>query len=232
MEMQTQNRRRAKSVTLPNSRWTSYAAAGAATALAGVGTAEADIHYSGPINALFASQSGVAQTFALQNNAAIRFVNVATQSSSAGVALFRLDGAAVSNQFRGIAAGNFRYPDRLENGQLVSGGAFANFNANFFATLAYGGGYDNSQFLAPGVGFIGFRFNVGNGMQFGWARVDMAGAPDNSFTLVDYAWGDAGDAIRAGQTVIPEPGSLGLLAVGAVGLVFWRKRRAAAAPNS
>jgi hypothetical protein len=221
------NAKRTTSVSLSTSRWSAYAAAGAATALAGAGTAEADIHYSGAINAFFASQSSVVQSFALQNNAILRFVNIATGSSSGGVALFRVQGAAVSNQFRGLAAGNFRYPERLNSNVPVSGGAFTNFNANFFATLAYGGGYTNSQFLNPGVGFIGFRFNTGAGIQYGWARVNMGGAPDNSFTLVDYAWGDPGDMIRAGQTVIPEPGSLGLLAVGAVGLLFWRKRRSA-----
>src|SRR3712207_4468997 len=108
--MSLQNRRRGAPVSLSNSRWTAYAAAGAATALAGVGTAEADIHYSGQINAFFGSQSSVAQSFALQNNAVLRFVNVATASYYAGVALFRLQGAAVMNQFRGVADGNFRYP--------------------------------------------------------------------------------------------------------------------------
>src|SRR4051812_24585321 len=233
--MKQPNSRRTKVVSLPNSRWTAYAAAGAASALAGAGSAEAAIHYSGPINAVFASGSSVAQTFALDNAAVLRFVNILTGSSSAGVALFRIQGAAVSNQFRGIAAGNFRYPERLNLDAPVSAGApgaFANFNANFFATLAYGGGYTNSQFLAPGIGFIGFRFNGGSGPEYGWARVNMNGAPDNGFTLIDYAWGDVGTPIRAGQTAIPEPGSLGLLAVGAAGLLVWRKRRAAATQNS
>ena len=230
MTMPLQNRRRSTPVSLPNSRWTAYAAAGAATALAGVGTAEAEIHYSGQINAFFASQSSVAQSFALQNNAILRFVNVATQSSLAGVALFRIQGAAVMNQFRGIADGSFRYPDRLGSDQLVSAGNFVNFNGNFFATLAYGYGYDNSQFLSAGLGFIAFRFDVGNGVQYGWARVNMNGSPDNGFTLIDYAWGDPGDVIRTGQ--VPEPGSLGLLAVGAVGILLWRKRRSAASQDS
>ena len=227
-----QHARRNRLITLPNSRWTAYAAAGAATALTGVGSAEAAIHYSGPINAVFPAGSSVQQSFALDNAAVIRFVNVLTGSSSGGVALFRLQGAAVSNQFRGIAAGSFRYPERLASNAPVSGGAFTNFNANFFATLAYGGGYANSQFLGAGVGFIGFRFNGGGGTEYGWARVNMEGSPGNGFTLIDYAWADTGTQIRAGQTAIPEPSSLGLLAAGAAGLLAWRKRRAAAATQN
>ena len=55
----------------------------------------------------------------------------------------------------------------------------------------------------------------------------MDGAPGNSFTVVDYAYGDAGDSVDTGQ--VPEPGSLALLALGGAGLIAWRKRRSAKA---
>ena len=66
------------------------------------------------------------------------------------------------------------------------------------------------------------------------------------FVVRDYAWGDPGDKIKAGQTQLHEDeaqvapqaaknaeaapladsqGSLGLLALGAVGLQAWRKSR-------
>lgn len=205
-----------------------YATAGAATALAGVNSAEADIHYSGMLNVPFPAQSSSVGTFALDNGAVIRFANINSYYSSAGVALFRIQGAAVSNMFRGSAVGGFRYPSNLASNALVSGGPFAAHNANFFATLAYAGGFAHSKFLAAGTGFIGFRFNGGGGIEYGWARVTMEGAPGNGFTLVDYAWGDTGTAIMAGQTAVPEPGSLGLLAIGAAGLLFWRKQRSKA----
>ena len=52
---------------------------------------------------------------------------------------------------------------------------------------------------------------------------------DNDFWLVDYAYADPGEPIRAGQTssndMVPNEGSLGGLALGAAGLLAWRKRR-------
>ncbi len=167
---------------------------------------------------------GPIQQFALDNGAVIRFVDSAV--TGGGAALFRIQGAAASNQVRGIAAGAYRYAERVAANALVSGGAFVNHNAGYFATLAFANGFTNSQFLTPGIGFIGFRFNGGTGIEYGWARVNMtSGAPNNTFTLVDYAWANTGTPIRTGQTAVPEPGSLGLLAVGAAGLVLWRRRR-------
>jgi hypothetical protein len=51
-----------------------------------------------------------------------------------------------------------------------------------------------------------------------------------SFTVLDYAWADPGEPIKTGQTsssgtVIPEESSLGGLALGAVGITLWRRRR-------
>ena len=54
-----------------------------------------------------------------------------------------------------------------------------------------------------------------------------------SFILLDYAYADPGEGLRAGQTSegtlsdeqAPDQGSLGGLALGAVGLLAWRKSR-------
>jgi hypothetical protein len=48
-------------------------------------------------------------------------------------------------------------------------------------------------------------------------------AKGNTFTLIDYAFGDVGEAIATGQ--IPEPNSLAFLAFGGAGLLAWRKWR-------
>src|SRR5207253_4584461 len=95
----------------------------------------------------------------------------------------------------------------------------------------------------------GFRFNSGAGKQYGWVRIKWGGCSANKYILKDYAWGDPGDQIKAGQTQLHEDGtqvapqaaksadaapaaagtqgSLGLLALGAVGLQAWRRSRRA-----
>jgi len=56
--------------------------------------------------------------------------------------------------------------------------------------------------------------------------------PNQNFRLIDYAYGDLGDSVGAGQKSghdMVELESLGGLAVGAVGLLAWRNRRSQAA---
>ena len=85
-------------------------------------------------------------------------------------------------------------------------------------------------------GFIGFKDPAG---QFGWMRVEVSdtGSPSypNELTVLDYAYDNTpGEAIDAGDTgtsATPEPDSvaLGLLALGASGILSWRRRRTEAA---
>ena len=50
--------RRTNLVLLRNSRWVAYTSAGAATALAGIASAEAAIHYSGMVDRRFDASAG------------------------------------------------------------------------------------------------------------------------------------------------------------------------------
>jgi hypothetical protein len=97
-------------------------------------------------------------------------------------------------------------------------------------------GVDSStfgHFRQPGVGAIGFEFNAGAGAQYGWVRIKTTGAPNFDLIVVDYAWGDPKQKIKTGQKKAhlassqskPDLGSLGLLAVGATGLLAWREGR-------
>ena len=205
-------------------RWAAYAAAGAATAVGTVTTAEADIHYSGIINLSIRDTNefdGEFQLFGLNTTGGALVLSPAhagVSSTGDGIAAIFGNGVLTANGgtagpgvAAGMSVGGFYYVSRLPYGQFASALNFLNYG---LMTMAWRAGYTSSQFLDPGQGYIGIRFDVGNGTQFGWLRVDMDGEPYNGYTLIDWAYADAGESIYTGQTAIPEPGSLGLLAAG------------------
>ena len=134
---------------------------------------------------------------------------------------------------RGFSIGSSDgYVSKLRFGQNISSGLFGIYcNAdNGFLAVGDQIGY----WTDPGIGYIGFRINKGGSFQYGWMRVRMTGRPQNGFALLDYAYGDAGERVRAGQRssnegVPPDEGSLGWLALGAAGLLAWRKSRSRSA---
>ncbi len=209
-------------------RWITYAAAGTATAMVAANDAEASILYSGTLNTPVSgagsfSSNGfrvplktlgagthIIGSFTHHDNETARFLPAAANHG-------RVAGSTVGNYGQAyafklatganIAAQNLIFPINYGGNAML---AFVDWHtAN--------GGF--SQFSSPGIGFVGFSFNIGAGVQDGWARVNMQGAPVNRYTLVDYAYGSVGQAITAGQTAVPEPASLGLFALGAAGLL-------------
>jgi MYXO-CTERM domain-containing protein len=146
-----------------------------------------------------------------------------------GADLFNIVGIA-SAAFRGSET--YRhfagYVSKLSFGQRIPRGHFT--QAPYGGVLASAqNGFNRGQWLSPGYGFIGFSFNNGAGVQYGWARIRMSGVPQLDFKLLDYAYADPGEPIRAGQISsdeqAPDQGSLGWLALGALGLLAWRKSR-------
>lgn len=220
-----------KSANLTNSRWVAYGLAGAATAL-GATAAEAEIHYSGPVNVQVAFSEN---TFPLSHGALLWFEHSQTTTDYTK-ALFELRGAAVSNGWQSDEPyPNQHVPENLARRQLVS---TRNFGSGLVA-LAVSPSSQGYEFNSAGYAYLGFRFNTGAGTQYGWARLKMRGdrrSPKNAFYVVDYAWADAGERIRAGQTssaareqtALSPAGSLGQLALGKSGLELWRSQRLAA----
>lgn len=222
--------RQKNSLTISHSRWLAYATAGIATTLGGAHSAEAEIHYSGALNVPLQNHHRrthfVPRDFPLSQGVQLHF------SRWSYARFVSVNGAAVSNrlcQYYSSRFGSALYVSRLAQGDVISNCDFDSTDKKGVLFQSYG---YTGKFAWPGIGFIPFRFNNGAGMQYGWARIYRIRS-DTSMVLVDYAWGDPGDRIKAGQTsssgdrseAVTGQGSLGLLALGGAGLAAWRKRR-------
>jgi hypothetical protein len=220
-----------------------YVLAGLATASGGAMSAEGEIHYSGRVNYKFDKRSPGTEShvFPLSQGAGLqgyRYVRGAVDNSAG----FYFQGPVVSAGFRGP-----RYfsssASALPRGELISHARFTRFGSGRLQDYAC----EFRDWQEPGTYYAGFRFNTGAGVQFGWVRVKWGGCSYNGFIVLDYAWGDPGDKVKTGQKQLREDetqvepeadmsadgvplsgslGTLGLLALGAVGLRAWRKSRA------
>ncbi len=81
-------------------------------------------------------------------------------------------------------------------------------------------------------GYIGFTIGSGTGLKFGWIEIAnyINTSADFSYIVKDWGYEDIPNTpILAGDTVgvsaVPEPTSLALIAMGAGGLVLFRKRQ-------
>jgi len=237
MTRTSSSRRRAKSNLIHKARWAGYATAAAATAVAGHEAADAAITFSGPQDIVVKAQPDTMLSVVsaivpvdLDGNGTndFAFVHVATgTSATSGFASVLQGGNGIAGFLVGSAPG-LPYVSRLSQGQTVSSGTLTFLpSPPGYGLLASYSGYGNSQFLNPGEAFIGVRFDSMLGTHFGWIRVVMSGAPENSLTITNWAFGMPGEPIEVGQ--VPEAGSLGLLAFGAAGLLAWRRKRRHAA---
>jgi hypothetical protein len=257
----TKKNRQNKSLTVSNSRWLAYAAAGAASALGGAGTAEAEIHYSGIVDYPFSGTNEVSSAYFPLNPSASLFFQHFNIGAEGGARIEIVGPDGRAGDSIGGLVGNFvtyggfyvsNLAPRVNLSQLRFG-AYCRFTSTGSELHCFGGtiGYTqrpNGRFRRPGEGFVGFTFDTGAGPQYGWARIRTSGEPKYRFILHDYAWADPGESIQTGQkhsgadpgestqtgqkgsdrqmATVPDRGSLGLLALGAAGLIAWRNWRA------
>ena len=125
-----------------------------------------------------------------------------TVGTSAAIALKVQVGGAYGDELMGVDAG-----------ELIPSG-FAWRNAGYAYYAPYG-----SQLPEGTPTYLGFRFDLGSGYQYGWIGVTRTVEQ-----LEAFAWGyetEAGVPIPAGA--IPEPGTLAALALGAAAALTSRR---------
>ncbi len=119
-----------------------------------------------------------------------------------------------------------RWTGPLAPGTLVGpGGSFydvRNFGTAYSTFFAFNGNWEDIS-----GGYLGLRFQISSAWHYGWMRLDVHNPSTLDGTIRPLAWAyeDVADTGVAIPDEIPEPGSLSLLALGAIGLAAWRRKR-------
>ena len=215
------------------SRLTAYStlAVAGACAVAATPQATASVVYSGPLNvSVPATSTG---NFANLVTFAIGTSYASVNGGDATAPVLNLWGTSASrawlypttstvDRFVSDASNN-----PLELGSNVTIGSSSVFGTSTEPTVLTGTGF---QWTGGTTGYLGFKFLNGAVTEYGWALVSVpVGNPTTAapIKLLGLAYENTGAAITT--SAVPEPGTLGALAMGALGAgaMAWRRRRAA-----
>lgn len=206
--------------------------AGAATLAT---SAQAEIHYSGPLNftgdtVYFDLLNTISPT--AEKQSADNF-ELASSKSGQKPAAYGLSGNAAAGSVSVTKLGKYRFvtPEFHSGDTIGSSPSFgtSGYLNNFSASTPPG------QWQVGDIGFLGLEIAINGQTDYGWAEIQlnnggsMMDPTAGQFTLFGYAYDDSGNPIIAGRTSSPvadSGDSIGLLLLGAAGVLALRSRRA------
>ena len=147
--------------------------------------------------------------------------------SGTATLILSMNAEAASNAIVATSTAPFAYASKLATTNSVT--ASQTFGSIARLAKVTSGGTTFGNFANVTNAFVGLRFKISGITHFGFARFDVSTSPGTPPTITGTLTG-FGYETKAGVSAhvepVPEPGTLGLLALGAVGLAAWRRRKA------
>ena len=220
-------------------RWLGYAAAAGAALASSGPVAQASIIYT-PENVYLAPDDSATIPLAAGNSLTLLDFHTfdpisggwARQNAVFASGMVAIDFSAGSKS-HGIPTAVFG------PGERIGPGAVFNPTAVLMATRSWPSVVEREGYFY-GHGYLGLQLDINGQMHYGWAAATVGwthlggwssdpwfGNQGFTVNLTGYAYNTVpGQPIEAGQTsAVPEPGTLGLLALGSLGLGYWRRRK-------